>query len=193
MNKILRVFPSSCGFLLCTFVVLSLGPSAAHAAEREHHLGVDGGLSMLQVGDKSSVDLGGGLGAHYAYGVTDQFNFLAEMSASLVALKEASDATTPRTRPTTVSTGGVGVAYVLDVTRYVPYFGVVLGGAYMAGGTIDRGKVLPDAQLALGLDYKLNPSWAIGLAIREHFFFTDTTDYPTYTTGFARAEYTWGF
>ena len=181
------------GGVLTLGLSLILAPKTALAVEREHHFGLDAGLSVLRVGDKASTDIGGGVGLHYAYGVTDQFNFAAEIGTSLVAIGETGDAMTPRTRPATVSHGGVGATYVLDITRWVPYFGVLVGPAYFAGGTVDGGKLLPDGQLALGLDYKLNPSWAVGAAVRQHFFFTDMTDYPTYTNVFARFEYTWGF
>jgi hypothetical protein len=83
--------------------------------------------------------------------------------------------------------------YVLDVTRLIPYFGVFAGGAALNGGTIERTRLLPDVGFALGVDYKFTPKWAAGIAIRQHMFFTDTSDYPTYTTALLRFEYTWGF
>jgi hypothetical protein len=168
-------------------------PRAASATEREHHLGADLGLSILPVQDKSTVDIGAGIGAHYSYGLSDQFNFMAEMNGSIVALGESGDSTTPHTRPSTVTTAGVGLGYVLDITQYVPYFGVLIGAGMMTGGTLDSVLFLPDAQIAVGLDYRINHDWSIGLAGRQHMFVTKLSDYPSYTNVFARFEYTWGW
>ena len=68
-------------------VVCALSASAreAHAIERQHHLGLDPSLSMLKVDDKSSISTGAGLGAHYTYGISDQFNFMAELNGAIVA------------------------------------------------------------------------------------------------------------
>jgi hypothetical protein len=170
-----------------------LASTEARATEKEHHLGGDLGLSLLSIQDKSTVDLGAGVGAHYAYGLSDQFNFLAELNGSIVALGSQGDDKTPRTRPTTLSTAGVGVSYVLDITQWVPYFGVLAGAGLMTGGTLDAALVLPDAQVAVGLDYRINHDWAVGIAGRQHFFFTDMNNYPSYTNVFARFEYTWGW
>ena len=49
------------------------------------------------------------------------------------------------------------------------------------------------AQLALGLDYHIDRTWAVGVAVRQHMLLGDITTYPTYTTVFARAEYVWGW
>jgi len=174
---------------------LLLGAEGSAAAfERQHHLGVDGGLSMLDVADKSSLDVGAGIGVHYAYGLSDAFNLVVEGTSSLVALKEhLDDPTTPHTRPTTVSSLGVGVVYVFDVLRWVPYAGV-LGSSYLlGGGTLDKATLILGAQLAVGLDYQITRSVAVGVAGRQHLLLTDLSTYPTYTTIFARVEYVWGW
>ncbi|MDB5213249.1 MAG: hypothetical protein JWO86_1176, partial [Myxococcaceae bacterium] len=70
---------------LLTFVALSLAAGEARAIERQHHFGLDPTLAMLKVDDKPSLSTGVGLGAHYTYGIDDQFNFMAELNASIVA------------------------------------------------------------------------------------------------------------
>jgi hypothetical protein len=167
-------------------------PSRAGAVEHEHHLGVDAGASMLVMSDKT--DLGGGVGGHWAYGLNDAFNLMVEASWSLVALGEkVQSATTPRTRPSTVGNAGVGVGYVLDVLQWVPYAGLLVGGYALTGGTLDVSKIRPGAVLALGLDYRFGPSWAAGLAFRQHMLVTEVSTYPSFTQVFARLEYTWGW
>src|SRR5271163_3792674 len=87
----------------------------ARAVEREHHLGVDLGGSMLVIGDKSSPDVGPAVGAHWAYGLGDAFNVMAEGAWSLVSTGEAVGPKTPATRPSAVTNVDVGIGYVFDV------------------------------------------------------------------------------
>ncbi|HEY6458681.1 MAG TPA: hypothetical protein VIY73_00980, partial [Polyangiaceae bacterium] len=61
---------------------------AAWAVERENAIGADPTATMIKVSDKSSPDVGGGVGLHYTYGITDAFNFVADGGWSLVALDE---------------------------------------------------------------------------------------------------------
>ncbi len=165
----------------------------AGAVEREHHLGLDAGGAVLVVKDKSSADAGGGAGAHWTYGLSDAFNLMAEGAWSLVALDESvKGPTTPRTRPTSVTNIDLGVGYVLDVLRWVPYAGLLVGGYAFAGGTMKAARLLPGAALAVGLDYRLGRSWAAGLAVRQHVV-TDASTYPSFTQVLARFEYTWGW
>jgi hypothetical protein len=166
--------------------------SRAGAVEREHHLGLDLGGSMLVLNDKT--DLGGGAGAHWAYGLTDAFNVMAEGAWSLVSIGEKVQSTsTPRTRPGSVANGDVGLAYVLDVGQWVPYAGALAGASALTGGTVSKTKILPDLVTALGLDYRFGRSWAAGLAFRQHFFVTEISTYPSFTQVCARFEYTWGW
>jgi hypothetical protein len=164
--------------------------SRAAAVEREHHLGIDAGGSVLVMRDKT--DVGGGVGGHWAYGLSDAFNLMAEGAWSLVALGETG-ASTPKTRPASVVSAGVGVGYVLDVLQWVPYAGLLVGGFALTGGTIDGARVLPGATIALGLDYRFARSWAAGFAFRQHMLVTEMATYPSFTHLFARFEYTWGW
>jgi hypothetical protein len=166
----------------------------AAAVEREHHLGLDAGGAMLVVSDKSTPDLGGSAGVHWAYGLSDAFNLMAEGAWSLVALGEkVQSPTTPRTLPASVANLDVGIGYVLDVLQWVPYGGLLVGGCALAGGTIDGIKIRPDAEIALGLDYRFGRSLATGVAFRQHMLLTAMSTYPSFTQVFARLEYTWGW
>jgi hypothetical protein len=174
-------------------VGLALVATPAGAVERENHLGVDTGGSMLVIADKSTPSVGAGLGAHWTYGLSDAFNLVVDGSWSLVAIGEKPlNASTPATRPATVSTLDAGIAYVLDVLRWVPWGGVLVGGYALGGGTIPGVKFLPGVELALGLDYRITRSWAAGVSFRQHVL-SDLSKYPSYTQAFARLEYTWGW
>ncbi len=173
--------------------ILAVGGPAG-AFEHQHHLGVDGGLTLLSINDKSTTDVGAGVGLHYAYGLTDAFNFVAEGESSLVALDQKQDnRSSPHTRPSTVSSAGAGVVYVLDVLQWVPYGGVIAEGYLLDGGTLTGGKLEVGGALAAGLDYQINRSWAVGIAYRQHFMLPDLAVYPVSTNVFARFEYVWGW
>jgi hypothetical protein len=175
------------------FVALATLPSAASAVEREHAIGIDLGPAVLAVADKGSPDVGGTVGLHYTYGLTDAFNLVADAQGSLVALHEGGDSSTPTTRPTTVFGANAGLAYVLDVLRWVPWGAAEIGGYAMNGGTIQGIHWLPGAVIALGLDYRLNRSWAVGAALRQTMFFTEMSTYPSFTQVIGRFEYVWGW
>jgi hypothetical protein len=169
-------------------------PGAAQAVEREHALGVDVGGAIFMVADKSSPDIGGSIGLHYTYGLSDAFNLVADAGWSLVALNETlTDPTTPHTRPTNITNADVGLAYVLDVLQWVPWGAAEIGGYALDGGTIGGVQVLPGAAIAVGLDYRLNRSWAIGVSAREHLLFTELSTYPSFMQAFVRMEYVWGW
>lgn len=165
----------------------------ARAVEQEHHIGVDLGLGILTVSDRSTPFVGPTFGLHYTYGITDQFNLIAGAQYSLVA-PNASSATesSTHTHPANLWNADVGVAYVLDVLRWVPYFGGLVGAYVLDGGTISGNLVLPGAQVVVGLGYLLTPAWSVGVEGSEHFLFTDMSLYTSFTGVVARAEFIWG-
>jgi hypothetical protein len=119
---------------------------------------------------------------------------MAEGGWSLVAIGEtAQDEKTPHTRPASVSNADVGVGYVLDVMRWVPYAGILAGGYALQGGTVDGTRIKLGGALALGLDYRFTRKISAGVAFRQHAFITDLSTYPSFTQLFARVEYTWGW
>jgi len=182
------------GLALALAVASFVLAAPASAVEREHALGVDAGGAIFMVNDKSSPDIGGSAGVHYTYGLTDAFNLVADAGWSLVALNETlTDPTTPRTRPTNVTNVDVGLAYVLDVLQWVPWGALEIGGYALQGGTIEGVKALPGAAIAVGLDYRLNRSWAIGVTAREHLLFTEMSTYPSFLQGLFRFQYVWGW
>jgi hypothetical protein len=187
--------------LACVAVVAALccSPREALAIERQHHFGLDPTLALLKVDDKSSVSTAVGLGAHYTYGLSDQFNFMAELNASFMVEGEKLEAATamtpatPRTRPTQIGHALAGVGYVIDVLRWVPYFGVLAGGYRLAGGTLESQQFIFGAAVQVGLDYQLSRQWAVGGAVQQHFLLTQMSTYPSYTTVMVRLEYMWGY
>jgi hypothetical protein len=161
----------------------------AFAVEREQQLGADLGGSMLIVSGKNAPDVGGMAGVHWTYGISDALNLMVEADWSLVALHETG---TPPIRPSWAANADIGLGYVFDVLRWVPYAGVLVGGYDLSGGTIPGTKVLVGAAIALGCDYRFGRSLAAGIALRQHML-SDASTYPSFTQAFARVEYTWGW
>jgi opacity protein-like surface antigen len=163
---------------------------SASAYERQQHFGLAGG-GVLSDTDSAKTRAGIDLGLHYTYGVTDAFNFVAEVGAAALTAQDVSKAPPPQ--PGMVATGGVGATYVFDVVRWVPYAGALIGPAYFANARVTHPFWTPDAQLAVGLDYELSRSWAVGVEYRQHLFFTKMSTYPEFTTLGLRFEYVWGW
>lgn len=179
---------------LVASAALAASARPARAVERQHHLGLAPHLGILAVRDKSTPSVGAGLALHYAYGLDDQWNLLVEGGHTVVALDQQQDRPdAPRNRPAWLSHAGVGIGYVLDVIRWVPYFGV-LGNAYwVGGGTLETNRVEAGAALALGLDYQLGRHLAVGVAARQHFLLSNAAAWPSFTTVGARLEWMWGY
>ena len=171
----------------------TLAAKSAHAVEHQHHFGLDGGLSMLKIDDKATLSVGGGLGLHYAYGLTDQFNLMIEGSSSIVALGEDVGPGASNHHPSAVDSLGAGVGYVLDITRLVPYGGILASGYTLRGGSMEHPIFVGGGALALGIDYMLTRNFAFGVAYRQHFLLTQLSTYPSYSQFFLRVEYVWGW
>lgn len=174
----MRLAPAAvCGVVATTFA------NSAGAVEREHHLGLDLGANALVLGGSGS-DTGISVGAHWTYGLTDQFDVMVESAWSTETFGR---------RPGSVANAGAGLSYVLDVLQWVPYAGLLVGGYELVGSAIGGPKLLPGVVIALGLDYRINRELQVGIAVREHMLFTEVSTYPSFIQALARVEYTWGW
>lgn len=186
-------------FLLLAFALaMCASPRAAEAVERQHHLGLDPSLSILKV-EGAPVNTGGGIGAHYTYGISDQLNFMAGVNGSLLPTSTVvpdpatPNAIIPATQPGRILSALAGVGYVIDVLRFVPYIGVLAGGYHLSGGDLRSGIFVFGGAAQVGIDYQLSRQWAIGVAGQQHFLLTKMSTYPSYTNVLLRFEYMWGF
>ncbi len=176
-------------------VALAAGLMATQASafERQHHVGGALAASWLKVTAKDTLSSGLGGELHYTYGLSDAFNLMVEAGYAQVALEESSGKGITNNRPTAMAHAGAGVAYVLDVLRWVPYFGVLAEGYGYVGGNLASPRAAGGLAVAAGLDYAISRSLAVGVAFREHFALTALGDYPTCTQALLRAEYVWGW
>lgn len=173
-------------------------PSLALATERQHHLGLSPTVSVMRI-DSFGTSVGAGLAASYTYGLTDQFNLMAEVSHSFMGLgrtlvrSESSFDPPFNNRPSFLTSASVGAAYVLDVLRWVPYGGVMISGNMLGGGSIPSAFITPGADLVVGLDYQATRHFVVGAGYKQHFLFAKLPDYPFFGSGFVKLEYQWGF
>jgi hypothetical protein len=178
---------------------LAIAAPAAHAFERQHHLGVDAGLAMLAVDQRPSLQVGAGFLAHYAYSITDWLTVGAEGGYAQTSLQElpnqvdANMQPIPNNRPTCITNVSAGAYYVFDVLRWVPYLGVVGGPYILTGGNLPAARVEGGLALALGLDYQLSRRAAVGLGFRQHFILSNMSTYPSYSQLYLRFELLWGW
>lgn len=188
------------GAWLIALALLAL-PSAAHAFEHQHHIGIDPYASLFTA-RLNNPGIGAGVGVHYTYGLTDQFNLMIEAGTGIAKFGSTTppapdpndpNPPVPAAFPRAATFGGAGVGYVLDILRYVPYFGVLGAGYDLAGGSLPKATFVFGLQLAIGLDYQIDRHWALGAAYRQHILITQADDYPSFSTLGLRAEYIWGW
>jgi hypothetical protein len=174
--------------LALALAVLSVSPLAS-GVERESQIGLEAGVPMLVVQHGKSATLSGiGGGLHYTYGISDAFNFVADAGSAAMPWG-ASGASSM----STMSNVDLGLAYVLDVLRWVPWGALEAGGYALTGNPVGGTQVLPGFAIALGLDYRIDRQWAVGLVLRQHMLFTDASTFPSLTQGLLRVGYTWGW
>ena len=176
------------------------------AAERDWHAGVGTGYVALTRGAYSGPAIG--LEGSLVYGLTDQFNALLEVSASPHLLTAPAPDPCPAAPASCLPlrapykfwllTATTGLAYTLDVGRWVPYAAALVGVSRLSGGDsalsalfAQHGRELKlDAVLGGGLDYQLTKRINLGVAVRVHLSPLNRVS-TTITQGYLRAQYSW--
>jgi opacity protein-like surface antigen len=191
--------PRLAPLLLAAASLLASAP--ARAFERQFHAGGGVGVVGLKHGDFSGAAIGAEL--DLTYGLSDMFNALVEVSYSPHVLSgQIAGAPDEKGNPgpaIDVKLPGIyksftsvaGIAYTLDVLRWIPYVGVLAGTSYFSGPLASD--VRFDWALALGLDYQATRSLSLGLALRWHDAPSKRNPDTTQFQGWLRAAYTWGY
>lgn len=154
---------------------------SAHAFEREWHLGAGAGVSS-----GSGLSLSPAVSAYAAYGLSDVFDARVELTARGYHLGSAQN-------PNALS-AMAGLAYKLDVLRWVPWAAVYAGyQTFLEQPRPELSFARRDFALGLGLglDYGFSRNWGAGVTLR----FDDTLARTSARTfdAFLRAEYRWGW
>jgi outer membrane scaffolding protein for murein synthesis (MipA/OmpV family) len=169
------LFAVGCAAVLC------VAPRPAHAFEREWHLGAGAGVSS-----GNGLTMSPALAAYAAYGLSDVFDARVEVTARGYHLGSEQN-------PNALS-AMAGIAYKLDVLRWVPWAAVYAGYLTFLG---EPRPELSFAQrdaalgLGLGLDYGFSRNWGAGVTLR----FDDALTSSAASTfdALLRAEYRWGW
>jgi hypothetical protein len=164
---------------------LSLGlcavSTSASAFEREWHLGAAAGVTSGK-----GLELSPALGAYAAYGLSDVFDARVEVTARGYHIGSDEN-------PSALS-AMTGLAYKLDVLRWVPWAGAYVGyHGFFEAPRSDLPFKQHDVALGvgLGLDYGISRNLGLGATLRF-----DSALSRAQTSTFdasLRAEYRWGW
>jgi hypothetical protein len=157
---------------------VAFAPDAA-AFEREWHVGGKLGGAALK-----GAPLGLAVNVHGAYGLSDMFDAVIEVTASRHGWSNGTD----------VFSASAGLAYKIDVLEWIPYVGLLAGYYHYAGMPGPNGEHGPEfgAAISAGVDYLVSREFVLGVDLRAHMSFEDGFSFPYYT-GLLGAEYRWGW
>jgi outer membrane scaffolding protein for murein synthesis (MipA/OmpV family) len=153
----------------------------AHAFEREWHLGAGAGVT-----NGNGLSLSPAVSAYAAYGLSDVFDARLELTARGYHIGSEQN-------PNALS-AMAGLAYKLDVLRWVPW-GAVYAGYLQFLDTPRTDLVFKQRDFALGLgvglDYAFSRDWGAGVTVRFDDALADSS--ASSFDAFLRAEYRWGW
>ena len=160
--------------------LLGAAPTA-HAFEREWHVGAGAGVT-----NGNGLKLSPALAVYAAYGLSDVFDARLELTAR--GYHVGSDK-----NPNALS-AMAGLAYKIDVLRWVPWVGVYAGYlAFLDVPPLDLSFKQRDVALGVGggLDYGISRQLGVGVTLR----FDDALRSSSASTfdALLRAEYRWGW
>ena len=166
-----------------TLGVVSLASVPAAADEGETAISAVGGFASFQVPEHRAI--GGALGVDYERGWSDSLWLRASASGGLYresggeegekGLAESAQAT-------------LGLTYVVDVIKYVPFVNLGVGGIALGGEMLDW-RLAPLVELGGGLDILQSRSLSYGLVAR----FESLLSRSAYFSLSARRELALGF
>ncbi len=167
--------------------------SEAHGFERQWRLGIDFGYALAGFPEAAASGYGGGL--HLAYGISDTFNLRLHGDVTVFELPD------PATSAL-IYNASLGVEYVFDVMRWVPYIGALAGPVHIAVQDTEdsTGVVTENAdswllgiEVPLGLGYQLSRNFTLGIEGRYRLFPFAPETSPTHNLlGLGRLEVVWG-
>ncbi|MFO0548279.1 MAG: hypothetical protein U0271_07835 [Polyangiaceae bacterium] len=143
-----------------------LAPSVCRATENEWHLGVAAGWSVTEATYASAQHgFGGVLSARY--GLTDAIDIDFNVSAAGYPDKSRM-----------IFGSTVGLSYVLDVSRWIPWVGATVGFVddWRTGGCEDAPAlcthtIQPALGVPIGFEYRVTPTVPVGIRFEYQFLF----------------------
>jgi hypothetical protein len=181
--------------LLSPLVLIAASSSEANAYEHQWQAGLSAGYAHFVNGGGTAITPasypGFGTSLSLTYGLNDSLNIIGHVDMSAH----------PGTAPVLIGGGGVGMAYVLDVLRWVPWVGVTVGG--YAVSAREPCIATDDAPCTTGrfglsgqggLDYQVNRTFSIGAGGRYGLMLFGNKNTADHVVSvFLRAQYIWGY
>jgi hypothetical protein len=165
--------------LLAVLLAIGLQASPALAGEDDRSLSVGLGYGRFSVPDDIAPH-GGVLSFDYEHGFADALSFHASAGGGYYPVGDGA--------PGYGAQASLGLTYLFDVVRYVPYIRLGLGGIVLRAEELDT-DVSPLLELGIGMDVLHSRSWSYGIAARFESFIVDTS----FFTAGVRVSYRWGF
>lgn len=162
--------------LLAALLVLAALPSA-RADDGESALSVSLGYASFAIPDHAPP--GGAFGLEYERGLSDVFWLRAAAAGGVYGADGG---------PSYAAQGSLGLTYVVDVMKYVPYLHAGIGGVGLFGGELDRQLHLV-AELGAGIDILARRDLSWGPWLRLASFLDDSE----FVSGGVRLSWRWGF
>jgi hypothetical protein len=166
---------------LCAVAVLGLVGGAAHAGEDDRSLSVFGGYGTYTIPDHSPA--GGVLGLDYERGFSDSMSLRASGGLGMYPLDDADLGASYSGHAT------IGLTYLFDVLKYVPYVNLGAGAIVLTGGPVEDTTVKGLLELGVGLDILHSRSFSYGVQARLESFIQETS----FFSAGVRATWRWGF
>lgn len=162
----------------CALLALVLGSTPAHAGEDDRWLSVSLGYASFSVPDHDPR--GGALAIEYERGFSDAMAVRATVGMGAYPVGTGS--------PGYSGHATLGLTYLFDITRYVPYVQLGLGGIALCAEELPT-EFSPLLELGVGVDVLHSRSWSYGISARFESFIVDTS----FFTAGLRVSYRWGF
>lgn len=174
-----RLSAASLAALAAALLCARARPAAA--GEDDRSLSVSASYATYSIPDHAPS--GAALGLEYEHGFSDSMSFRVDAGGGVYFANLAEDSSTSYSTHATV-----GLTYIFDVVRYVPYATVGVGAIRIFGGGQDptlNGLV----EFGIGLDVLESRSFSWGVQARLESFVQETS----FFTAGVRATYRWGF
>jgi hypothetical protein len=157
--------------------LLAGGPAPAAADEGESALSFSLGYASFAIPEHEPR--GGSIGLEFQHGLGEDLWVRAAVAGAAYATGGEASWT---------GQGTVGLTYVVDVLRYVPYLNAGVGAVMLGGGPLDRA-LHPVVELGAGLDVLARRGLSYGVFVRLASFLDDSA----FVSAGARVTWRWGF
>jgi hypothetical protein len=166
---------------LCAVAILALMAGSAGADEDDRSISVFGGYGTYAIPEHTPD--GGVVGLDYERGFSDAMSLRASGGFGLYLLDDDDMG------PSYSGHATIGLTYLFDVLKYVPYVNVGVGGIVLAGGPVEDVRLDALLELGIGLDILHSRTFSYGVQARLETFIQETS----FFTAGVRATYRWGF